>query len=62
MMYNGERSGVARQVKGEKPRPYDERRSGSSGDSVKPEKQVAGKKERVRLVQVDGKIKLVPVD
>ena len=62
MTYKGDRNGIARQVKGREPRTFDGWRSGSSGDTVKPEKAAVNeKKERVRLVQVDGKIKTVPV-
>ena len=61
MTYKGDRNGTARQVKGREPRPYDGWRSGSSGENAKPEK-AAVKKERVRLVQIDGKIKPMPVE
>ncbi len=61
-MYNSDRSGVVRQSKGKEPRPRDGWRSGSSGDSEKQEKAVPEKKEeRVRLVQVRGKIRPVRV-
>ncbi len=63
MMYKSDRNGIARQVKGREPRPYDGWRSGSSGDTAKQEKTTDKKeKERMRLVQVDGRIKPVPVD
>ena len=58
MTYNKDRYGVVRQDKDKEPRPRDGWRSGSSGDSGKQEKAAPEKKvERVKLVQVKGKIK-----
>ena len=63
MTYKGDRNGIARQVKGREPRTFDGWRSGSSGDTAKQEKTTVKKeKERMRLVQVDGNVKPVPVD
>ncbi len=59
MMYDSDRNGVERQVKDRERLPRDGWRSGSSSDTVKPEKAVAKEKVRVRLVQVEGKIKPV---
>ena len=63
MMYDNDRNGVEIQGKDKEPRPRDGWRSGSSGDTAKQEKEASGKKEgRVRLVQIKGKIKPVPVE
>ena len=61
-MYKEDRCGIARQVKGREPRPRDGWRSGSSGDSGKQEKAAPEKKvERVKLVQLKGRIKPIRI-
>lgn len=61
-MYNSDRSGVVRQDKAKEPRPRDGWRSGSSADSERQEKEAPEKKEeRVRLVQIKGKVRPVRI-